>query len=130
VGLALTVVGLEALVVALAIAAPRWGFLLASVLLSCFIAGMTRAILRGDTAPCRCFGASRVPIGPWHIARNAFLLVVSLAGAVLAFGPLQLRSGLADEVVGIVLGLLLGGIITRWEDIVFIVRGPSARVTR
>jgi len=60
------------------------GFCLALGLLVAFTVAIAVALRRGRRVPCRCFGASAVPVGPGHLARNAVLLVAAATGAVQA----------------------------------------------
>ncbi|MEU6407360.1 MauE/DoxX family redox-associated membrane protein [Microbispora sp. NPDC046933] len=60
------------------------GFCIALGLLVAFTVAIVVALRRGRRVPCRCFGASAVPVGPGHLARNAVLVVAAGAGAVQA----------------------------------------------
>ncbi|GGO04839.1 MauE/DoxX family redox-associated membrane protein [Microbispora bryophytorum] len=60
------------------------GFCVALGLLAAFSVAVVVALRRGRRVPCRCFGASAVPVGPGHLARNAVLIVAAAAGAVHA----------------------------------------------
>lgn len=57
-----------------------------------FTVAIVVALRRGRRVPCRCFGASAVPVGPGHLARNAVLLAAATAGAVQA-GAVQAGAG-------------------------------------
>jgi hypothetical protein len=76
----------EALIVVLI--ALQWtgrvGLVLAAVLLAVFTAGTLLAVARGSDAPCRCFGASTLPLGWRHAVRDALLGAAAVAGAVAA----------------------------------------------
>jgi peroxiredoxin/uncharacterized membrane protein YphA (DoxX/SURF4 family) len=64
----------------------RWGALSAAVLLAVFIAGIARAMIRGEAPDCHCFGQiSSSPAGPRTLARNAALLAPAVF--VVAYGP-------------------------------------------
>ncbi|MEV5742741.1 MauE/DoxX family redox-associated membrane protein [Microbispora rosea] len=70
------------------------GFCVALGLLVAFTAVIVVALRRGRRVPCRCFGASAVPVGAGHLARNAVLIVVAAAGAVQAgAGAVQAGAG-------------------------------------
>ena len=58
------------------------GFALAGATLAIFIAGTCLAIARGTQAACQCFGTHGARLGPRHVARDAVLLAVAIAGAV------------------------------------------------
>jgi hypothetical protein len=60
------------------------GFITALGLLAAFTVAIVIALRRGRRVPCRCFGASAVPVGPGHLIRNAALIAAASAGAVLA----------------------------------------------
>ncbi|WP_185949504.1 MauE/DoxX family redox-associated membrane protein [Microbispora sp. KK1-11] len=60
------------------------GFCVALGLLVAFTVAIVVALGRGRRVPCRCFGASAVPVGPGHLARNAVLIVAAAAGAIQA----------------------------------------------
>jgi cation transporter-like permease len=92
--LAAVVVAAEAAVPAL-LAVPGLvpaGLALSVVLLSGFAAATAAALRRGERAPCHCFGSSQRQLDGGHVARNAVLIVVAVAGMVAAasgVGPLE-----------------------------------------
>jgi thiol-disulfide isomerase/thioredoxin len=64
----------------------RWAAVAALLLLAVFIAGIARALARGEQPDCHCFGQIHsAPAGPVTLARNAVL--ASCAAVVLAYGP-------------------------------------------
>lgn len=66
---------------------PRVGGTAALVLLFGFSALVARAVRRGSTAPCNCFGAARAdPVSGVDLVRNAMLAALALA-ALTASGP-------------------------------------------
>ncbi|GAA0393656.1 hypothetical protein GCM10009530_51350 [Microbispora corallina] len=75
------------------------GFCVALGLLVAFTAAIAVAVRRGRRVPCRCFGASAVPVGPGHLARNAVLIVMTAAGAIQAGA---IRAGALPAVSGVV----------------------------
>jgi hypothetical protein len=81
---AAAVAGAEVLIVVL-LAAP-WtvlaGFALAGGTLAVFIAGTCLSLIRGTNAECACFGMRGASLGWHHVARDAVLLAVVIAGAV------------------------------------------------
>jgi peroxiredoxin len=98
----------------------RWGALSAAILLALFIAGIARAMVRGEAPDCHCFGQiSSSPAGPRTLARNAALAAPAVF--VVAYGPgtsinawVSARS--TAELVAIALGALalaLGGLCLR-----------------
>jgi hypothetical protein len=66
--------------------------------------------------PCRCFGASSLPLGPWHVGRNVVLAAAATTGAAIVapMHPAQ-PAGVALAAAG---GLLLGGVAATLDDIV------------
>jgi len=57
----------------------------AAALTTVLTAGVAVAVRRGVTAPCACFGSGgRSPLSGVHLARNAYLLAVLVAGAASA----------------------------------------------
>jgi methylamine dehydrogenase accessory protein MauD len=79
---------LAELVAALALvfrASARWGALLALLLLAAFIAGIARALSRGEQPDCHCFGQLHsAPAGRSTLARNGVL--AALAVVIVAYG--------------------------------------------
>ena len=63
------------------------GPVLAGTLIACFSAAMVIARRRGSSAECHCFGRASGPFGPRHLARNAFLGAVAVAGSAAAAAP-------------------------------------------
>jgi hypothetical protein len=97
-------------------AATVAGFMVAAGLLAVFAIGITVAIGRGARVPCRCFGASTTPLGPRHVARDAGLAAVAVAGAVVALSTGPVHAG--GAAVAALAGLLLGGLVLAIDDIV------------
>jgi methylamine dehydrogenase accessory protein MauD len=63
----------------------RWGALAALVLLIGFIAGIVRAMSRGEEPDCHCFGQIHsAPAGRWTLLRNA--VFAALALVILSYG--------------------------------------------
>ncbi|MCA1682722.1 MAG: peroxiredoxin family protein [Actinobacteria bacterium] len=66
----------------------RWGALAALVLLVAFIAGIVRALSRGQTPDCHCFGQLHsAPAGRGTLARNALLALLAALVALRGPGP-------------------------------------------
>lgn len=64
----------------------QWGSVAALVLLAGFIAGISRALARGEAPDCHCFGAIQSePAGPKQLVRNGALGILAII--VLAGGP-------------------------------------------
>ena len=105
----------EAVIVVLVLVpmSTRTGFVLASVLLLGFTAAIAAAMRRGQRAPCRCFGASDLPIGPVHLVRNAVLGCVAVLGTAT---PDHLPP-VAGSAVAIVAGVVGAVIVISADDI-------------
>lgn len=121
---ALSTVGVETAIVCALIAEPtaRVGLGLAALLLGCFTIVLMRALRRGATTPCRCFGASTAPIRVHHAMRSAVLgalaaggLLVDLALATHQYEP----AGVAVSVPAVAAGILL---TTRLDDVADLLR--------
>jgi thiol-disulfide isomerase/thioredoxin/uncharacterized membrane protein YphA (DoxX/SURF4 family) len=66
----------------------RWGALAALILLGAFIAGIGRALARGEQPDCHCFGQIHSePAGPLTLARNAVLAACAAVILVYGSGP-------------------------------------------
>ena len=124
---ALAVTALElAVPVLLAVpAAVPVGFGLAGVLLLAFTAAIGVALRRGTTAPCRCFGASQLPLGRRQLTRNVLLLVVLAAaapGAGAASGDLR------GAAIAVPAGLVCALLVVFFDELAELFAGP-VRVT-
>ncbi|MGR6322068.1 MauE/DoxX family redox-associated membrane protein [Micromonospora soli] len=110
------------------------GFAVAAGLLLAFTVVIGLAVSRGNRAPCRCFGASRVPLGMPHVIRNLVLILAAVLGLIgaLSEGTAEVPYALLAGTGGLILGIL----ITAAEDIVALVkpigtlRSVSATSTR
>ncbi|WP_255424232.1 MauE/DoxX family redox-associated membrane protein [Corallococcus sp. AB011P] len=101
------------------------GYALALALLGGFTLGIAWVLRRGAKVACRCFGASNTPVGAAHLVRNGLLLAVTVAGAVshaaASGAPVTVAMGAIAGTAGV-----LGGVfVTRWDDLVFLIRGPE-----
>jgi thiol-disulfide isomerase/thioredoxin/uncharacterized membrane protein YphA (DoxX/SURF4 family) len=66
----------------------RWGALAALILLAAFIAGIARALARGEQPDCHCFGQIHsAPAGPITLARNAVLAACAVVVVAYGSGP-------------------------------------------
>lgn len=116
----------EVATVAVLFVAPCLGFAIAAGLLLAFSAGIAVALRRRQPTTCRCFGASNTVVGPEHLVRNALLVGVAVVGAS---SELALPASSPDQAIRIVaaaLGVLAGLLVTRWDDLLFIVRGARS----
>ncbi|MFD0637108.1 MauE/DoxX family redox-associated membrane protein [Catenulispora yoronensis] len=111
-------VGAEAvtLVLLLVPAAAAPGCACAFVLLAAFALGVGRSLRRGEDVRCLCFGVDNGPMDSSTVVRNTALAACAaagFAGTALASGP---ASG-AGTVVALVGGAALGALVTRWDDL-------------
>ncbi len=119
-------IGTEAATIVLLFAVPGWGFLLAAAMLLAFSAGLANALARGEQTTCRCFGSTGELISLHHLVRNGILVVVAMVGglgclvwpASSPVTPVQLLSA--------ALGALSGLLITRWDDLLYVIRGSRS----
>jgi peroxiredoxin/uncharacterized membrane protein YphA (DoxX/SURF4 family) len=84
-GMLLPVAELAAAVALIFTPSARPGAIAALVLLIAFIAGIARAMSRGEEPDCHCFGQIHsAPAGPLTLARNAVL--AAFAGVIVVYG--------------------------------------------
>jgi peroxiredoxin len=133
VGVAGTALPLAELAVGIGLIFPptaRWAALAAFVLLAAFIAGIVRALARGEQPDCHCFGQIHsAPAGRTTLARNAVL--AAAAGVVVVYGSgpavdtwVSARS--ASQLVAIAAGICaLAAVAYAWS-----LRGEVGRLTR
>lgn len=60
------------------------GAAVATAVLAVLTVGVARAVRRGTTATCRCFGASGGRLGPVHVVRNITLTMCAVGACVTA----------------------------------------------
>ncbi len=131
VGVAAAVIALELAAVVLLIVRPLAGLAVASGLLVAFTAVMIAVLRAGAAMVCRCFGADPRPVGRGHVARNAILISASLAGVVLHGTAVSGRSDPGFAVTAMTIGIaaILGVLVTRWDDLVFLFRPAGSPLT-
>lgn len=112
-------VAAEAAAVVLLATPARWsgaaGFVLAAGLLAVFGWAVVRSVRAGNTAPCRCFGASSTPLGMRHVVRNGVLVLVALVGLAGALAAGRVDLGAAFVAAGA--GLVAGVLVAAYDDI-------------
>jgi hypothetical protein len=89
------------------------GFHLAAVMSLAFTVVVVRALQRGRTTTCRCFG-TETRLRRRHVARNAGLTLLAVAGAVTPGAAVHPAGAVVVGVGSLVLGLL----IVRLDDLV------------
>lgn len=89
---------------------------LAAALLTVLTAGIVTSLARGGQEPCRCFGTADTPLGARHVARNAALVTVAVAGLLAAPSGGPVDPALAA--VAAVAGAVTGAVVVMLDDIV------------
>ncbi|MFF5209760.1 MauE/DoxX family redox-associated membrane protein [Streptosporangium sp. NPDC000396] len=100
------------------------GFAVAAGLLTAFTVGIAMSLKRGNKEPCACFGRSETPLGAGHVVRNLLLIAVTLLG--LAASAAGGHAELGEAAIGALAGLVLGALVTAFDDIVALFRPTSA----
>jgi hypothetical protein len=104
-------------------AANAAGLLTAVGLLLAFTAVIARTVRQRRGTSCRCFGASRAPLGIRHLVRN---LVLALTAAAAVDMPSAGRVQPAAVVVAVALGMTIGAIAAALDLIFELIRPDSA----
>jgi Methylamine utilisation protein MauE len=95
----------------------------AATLTAVLTAGVAVAVRRGVTAPCACFGSgSRSALSGVHLARNAFLLVILVAGAAASAGLEPRPPGPAAATLAAAAGGVTALLLTRLDDLTALFR--------
>ncbi|KRC95595.1 MULTISPECIES: MauE/DoxX family redox-associated membrane protein [unclassified Streptomyces] len=101
------------LLAAVLLAVPRTltaGLAVAAALCAAFSVVAVTTMRRRSPAGCPCFGSrTTVPMGPWHVARNAALTVLALLGGVIA---LTQGAGAPYDGPALVLAVAVAGYLT------------------
>ena len=124
---AVVVVTAEVTAAVLLVIPPRLsglaGFAISAGLLAAFTGGIVHAIRHGSREPCRCFGRSETPLGPRHVIRNSFLIVVAVFGAVTTV--LGGGGDVGQFVIAAVVGLIIGGMTVVLDDLIYLFQPSS-----
>ena len=117
---AAAVVGTELAVAGLVLWRPAAlaGSLLAAGLFAVLTAGVARAVRRGSTASCRCFGGRGRRFGRDHVVRNATLTVAALAAAASTGWPTPPAGHPAGCAGAVAVAGLATVTVVFWDDIV------------
>ena len=113
----------EASTVLLLCLCPRVGFVAAAALMSSFTVGVVATVQARRQVACHCFGAAAVVLGRRHIVRNLILVALAVAGALATRGAGQ-PSLVGERAAAGLLGLVVGALIIRWDDVVFLAWNP------
>lgn len=110
----------EVMVVVTVVAMPRLGRLLA-LALSAFLAfGMAIAVGSGKATVCRCFGSSTTAVGKPHLVRNFVIFSIAAASLFASVPGAPLTGTLEETWPGIFGGVVAGGLLTLWDDLLFL----------
>ncbi|GAA2577200.1 MauE/DoxX family redox-associated membrane protein [Actinomadura fulvescens] len=101
------------------------GLGLAAALLAAFGVAMAAALRGGVSTSCRCFGASTAPIGWRHVARNALLVCVAVAG--LAAASTVGSPPPAGMALAAVSAAVLALLVIRLDDLYDLFAAPNVR---
>jgi hypothetical protein len=74
---------------------------------------------------CQCFGADGGPLSGRHLVRNGVLLLVATCGLVLASPSIEFPVPQVAACPAVLAGVVGGVLLTRWDDLAFLVVGPS-----
>ncbi|MFI6780637.1 MauE/DoxX family redox-associated membrane protein [Micromonospora sp. NPDC050276] len=104
------------------------GLAAAVLLFGAFTVVLARAVRRGSTAGCHCFGPTNTPVAWRHVVRSAFLASAA-AGALIGTITLPAISPRSLEPPHLILALSLAGFIVatlvRLDDLTWLLRGAS-----
>lgn len=99
--------------------------LAALALLLAFTGALGRAVRRGATVSCHCFGSSPYRLGRPQLARNAFLLAITALGLPGSdLGPGALSTMAPALPVAVVAALALTWAVALWDDLADLLRRP------
>lgn len=93
------------------------GFVLAAGLSVTFAARVVATMRRGDRLPCRCFGASAMPISRIHLVRNAFLATFSAIGLVASRLPSPPSIHSTGVAIAAIAGVVVAVLLVRLDDL-------------
>jgi Methylamine utilisation protein MauE len=86
-------------------------------------------VLSGTHVPCRCFGADDAVLSVRHLVRDISLTLLALGGLALWAGGVRLPSDISPRsFTPVIAGIVLGFLITRTDDIVYLVRTPATEL--
>ena len=104
------------------------GALLAVALFAVLTAGVVVVLRKRMKVRCACFGSSGSTLAPVHAVRNAILLLGAVAATATAW------TGAVDTVaaaaIAVVAGVLLGVLLTRLDDLAFLIAPPQSLESR
>jgi len=101
-----------------------YGVAILSLLVFAVVTSATMA--RGLQVPCMCFGSTGNYLSRGHLLRNAILFTVATIGLVLHTRYPQPPIGWPAVITALV-GVVTGLLITRWDDISFLLEVESGR---
>lgn len=103
----------------------RLGFVIAGFMMAAFTVQTWRIAHDQRDVVCRCFGADGSRITARHVVRNLVTSGIVALGIFATFGS---RGMTGEPAGGVVLaaacGAVLGVLVTRWDDLAFLLLGP------
>lgn len=104
------------------------GLTAATLLFSAFAVVLARAIRRGATVGCHCFGPTSAPVAWRHVARSGFLAVTAIGALWGAFALPAVSLGSLDP-PRVLLAFSAAGIVVMvlvWlDDLTWLLRGAT-----
>jgi hypothetical protein len=109
--------GIESAVVVLVLvpATTIAGFLLSFALLAVLSIGIVRTRRQNSAVPCRCFGASKTPLGMRHVVRNVGLMFLAGSGGAGALARPEAAGQATVLAVGV--GAVLAVLAITFDDL-------------
>lgn len=99
------------------------GYALGIILLCAFSVAIGRAVARGDTVSCRCFGADGAVLSATHLARNGILIALCVIGEI-GIATTRVGASAGAAAVALASGAVIGLLLTRWDDLAFLATVP------
>lgn len=104
------------------------GAVLAIALFAVLTAGVVVVLRKRMKVRCACFGSNGATLAPVHVVRNAILLLCAVAATATAWaGPVD---SVAAVAVAAVAGGLLAVLLTRLDDLAFLIAPPQPLESR
>lgn len=100
-------------------ATAKAGLILAGLIIVGYTATLAIGVVGGRRIMCNCFGTDGEAAGFPHLLRNTLLVILAGVGTTM-----PTATGYDEEsVVGIAAGVVVGWLLTRWDDLVFLGSG-------
>ena len=130
VGLLLPIAELAVAIALIPVPSARWAALGAAILLGGFIAGIGRALARGQQPDCHCFGQIHsAPAGRGTLARNAVLAALAIVVVAYGHGP-AVDDWVSARSAGVLTAVGLGIVALALAAYAWTLRGEIATLTK